>query len=622
MAIILRTTQNEYKVENNPDKTIFELARDVGLFIKSSCGGNGKCGRCVVNLKKGKFLVENREIIVMEDHDYALSCLTKISGANAIVEIPHDSLVNKSGKMIDNFLIKHYEKDPQTLKVFLNVPSATLDKQHPDFSKVKKAICEKTSIKNFSVPLDIIQKLPDVLIRGDGKITVTLIKSNKSWHLITVEPDDTTSTNYAVALDIGTTTVIGLLTDLTNCEIVATASLYNQQITVAGDVISRISYCKSRKEIEHLKKLVIEDSIHPIIQQLCSQASISPEDIYHMAVSGNTIMFHLMLGLNPTSIGQAPFHPVILHPGSFQAKEIGIGIHKNGIIDFIPAVSGYIGGDIVSDIYVSKLNQSTELTVLIDLGTNGEIVMSENGKTVACSTAAGPAFEGYGLFHGCRASEGAIEKVSFEQEGTIYFDTISGQKATGICGTGIIDFIAEGLRIGLIDYAGKFNIELLKKIALYHTVEENGNSIPACIVAKSADSGLDGPIIVTQNDIIKIMQAKAAIYAGLKTLLFIQKKKWSDIKRLVLTGGFANYITIKNAVRIGLLPNVPEDRIKVIGNGSLAGAFLALIEPFALKDMNTLSRQPKVIELNSYEEFQENFIDALFFQQDNSLTSG
>jgi len=621
MAIIFKTAQKEYRIENNPDKTIFELARDTGLFIKSSCGGNGKCGQCMVNLKKGEFLVDNREISVTGNHDFVLSCLTKISGSDAIVEIPSGSLVNTTGKMIDNFLINHFEKDPRTQKIYLNVPPATLDKQHPDIFRVKKALCEKTSIKDMSIPLDVIRQLPGVLKTGGGKITATLVKSNNSSHLVTVEPDDTTSTNYAVALDIGTTTVIGLLTDLNSCEIVATASLYNQQIAIAGDVISRISYCKSRKEIEHLKKLVIEDTIHPILQQLCSRANISPEHIYHMAVSGNTIMVHLLLGLDPSNIGQIPFQPVALDPGPFRAGEAGIGIHKNGIIDFIPAVSGYIGGDIVSDIYVSKLDRRTDFSVLIDLGTNGEIVMSENGKTVACSTAAGPAFEGYGLYHGCRASEGAIEKVSIEQ-GTIHFETIYDRKAIGICGTGIIDFISEGLRIGLIDYAGILNIELLKKFALYHTVEEDGNSIPACIVAKTADSGIDGPIIVTQNDIIEIMQAKAAIYAGLRALLLIQKKKWSDIKRLVLTGGFARYITIKNAVRIGLLPDVPEDRIKVIGNGSLAGAYLALIEPFALKDMNTISRQPKVIELNTFEKFQEYFIEALFFQQENSMLPG
>ncbi|MBN2412843.1 DUF4445 domain-containing protein [candidate division KSB1 bacterium] len=614
MAIIFKTRQKEYQVENKPDKTIFELARETGLFIKSSCGGNGKCGQCMVNLKKGKFLVENREIYVERNHDFALSCLTKISRSDAIVEIPGELFVNLSGKMIDNFLINHFEKDPQTQKIYLNVPPATLDKQHPDISRVKKAVYEKTSVKDFSIPLDVIRQLPGVLKKGGGKITATLVTSNQGSHLVAVEPEDTTSTNYAVALDIGTTTVIGLLTDLTSCEIAATASLYNQQINVAGDVISRISYCKSRKEIEHLKKLVIEDTIHPILQQLCSRSKISPENIYHLAVSGNTVMMHLLLGLDPSNIGQVPFQPVVLNPGPFRAGETGIGIHKNGIIDFIPAVSGYIGGDIVSDIYVSKLNQRTEFSVLIDLGTNGEIVISENGKTVACSTAAGPAFEGYGLYHGSRASEGAIEKVFFK-EGTIRFETIHDQKAIGICGTGIIDFIAEGLRAGLIDYAGKFNIEMLKELALYHTVEENGSALPACVVAKAADTGIDGPIIVTQNDIISIMQAKAAIYAGLKTLLFIRKKNWSDIKRLVLTGGFAGYITLKNAVRIGLLPDVPEDRIKVIGNGSLAGAYLALIEPLALEDMDTISRQPNVIELNSYPEFQENFIEALFFQQ-------
>lgn len=618
MPVVLKTHTQEIKLENHKSKTIIDLARSQGLFLKASCGGEGKCGRCLVDLNEGRFLVGNKEVVVSEaDHRVALSCMTRVIGENAVIAIPQQSLIESSGKIIDDFVLKYYRNDPPTKKYCLHIPRAALDYQASDRQRVEEELLDKASLNNIQIPLPVLRKLPDALARGDQTITVTLGCIHDLWSMIDVEPGDTTPTHYGIAADIGTTTVVVVLIDLTKGEIIGKASLYNRQMTVAEDVISRISSIQSQKELDLLKSLVIDDTVNPIIKHLCKESGVKRKDISRLALSGNTIMTHLLLGLNPQSIGKAPFQPVTRIPGAFRAAEVGFEITPTGIVDIMPSVSGYIGGDITSDIYVSKLHEEEELSVLIDIGTNGEIVMCENGKMVACSTAAGPAFEGYGLCHGCRATRGAIERVFFDEENGISIEVIEDDKAIGICGTGVIDFLAEAFRIGLINRMGKFNDELLKKLRLGREIQENGNNIKACIIARNEYSALKEAIVITERDISKIMVAKAAIYAGMEILLKIQNKTWRDIERLVLTGGFARHIDPSNAVSIGLLPPIPEERIEVIGNGSLAGAYLALIEPNAIDAMTAISSMIDVIELNLHEEFQKYYIDALFLPDRN-----
>jgi len=618
MSIVLKIYSKEIEVENHPGKTILDLARDKGIFIISSCGGKGKCGQCLVDLIEGRFLIGDKEIVAsgLRPHK-ALSCRTRVKGEHAVIEIPQKSLIELSGKIIDDFTLKYYDYDPPTKKYCLCVPQAVLENQTSDRQRMEEEIVKRASIENIDIPLQVLQKLPDALAQGDQTITVTLGCINDYWSMIEIEPGDTTQVLYSIAMDIGTTTVVGGLIDLNREEIIGRASLYNQQITVAEDVISRISSITSHEELGLLKSLVIDETVNPIIKYLGSTYSVKRKDISRIALSGNTVMIHLLLGLDPQSIGKVPFQPVIKTPGSFLATDIGLDIASNGIVDIMPSVSGYIGGDITSDIYVSKLHEEKELSVLIDIGTNGEIVMCENGNMVACSTAAGPAFEGYGLYHGCRATKGAIEKIVFDKEKNIEIKVIGDDKASGICGTGVIDFMAEGLRIGLLNQAGRLNEELLKELQLGYIIKDNGRNIKACIIARNEYSSLNEPIVISEADISKILQAKAAVYAGIKVLLEMQNKTWRDINKLILTGGFGKNINPGNAASIGLLPPVPVEKVEVIGNGSLGGAFLALIESDAINSMNEISTKIDVIELNMQENFQEHYIDAMFLPNRN-----
>jgi uncharacterized 2Fe-2S/4Fe-4S cluster protein (DUF4445 family) len=534
-----------------------------------------------------------------------------------VVEIPKNSLVEMSGKIVVDFAVKEKKIDPPTKKICFLIPQAVLENQEPDRLRLEKEISKQASVKDVYISLQVLRKLPFALEKGKQRVTVTLGCLNERWSVVNIEPGDTTQKVYGLAVDVGTTTVVGGLVDITKGELIGKVSLFNQQITVAEDVISRLSSIKSPKELDLLRTLVIHNTINPIIRHLCKAHDIHKEDISRAAVSGNTIMMHLLLGLSPKSIGEVPFQPVDRSPGAFIAQDVELEILPQGIVDVMPSVSGYIGGDVTSDIYVSKLHQEKDFSVLIDIGTNGEIVTCDNGDIKACSTAAGPAFEGYGLYHGCRAALGAVEKVAFDEKEHIQIKVISGGKASGICGTGVIDFLAEGLRIGLINQMGRLDETKLKELKLDWTVKQNGREIRACIIAEDKRSALNGPVVITESDISKILQAKAAVYAALKILLEIQGKSWRDIKKLVIAGGFGRHIHLKNAVSMGLLPPVSEDKVEMIGNGSLGGAFLALIESDVVGKMNEILSRVEVIELNMQESFQQHYIDALFLPNRN-----
>jgi len=618
MSVILKTYDREIEIDDPQHKTLMELARYRGIFITSSCGEQGQCGRCLVHLIQGKFLVNKKKVTATKDHPRkALACLTQVQCRNAVVEIPKSSLVEMSGKIVVDFKLKHKQVNPPTKKDCFSIPPAVLESQESDRKRMEKEILKNISVNNANISLQVLRKLPFALDKGDQKITVTLGQMNDQWSVVNIEPGNTTQKVYGLAVDVGTTTVVAGLVDITKGKLIDKVSLYNQQVTVAEDVISRLSSIKSHKELDLLRSLVVHNTINPIIKYLCKVHDITKEDISRIALSGNTIMMHLLLGLSPKSIGEVPFQPVDRSPGAFLAQDLELEVLPQGIVDVIPSVSGYIGGDVTSDIYVSKLHQEKDFAVLIDIGTNGEIVTYDHGQIKACSTAAGPAFEGYGLYHGCRATLGAVERVNFDEENNIQIKVIGEGKASGICGTGVIDFLAEGLRTGLINQMGRFDERKLKELRLDWKVKQDSREIKACVIAGDKRSALSEPVVITESDISKILQAKAAVYAALKILLKVQEKSWQDIKKLFLAGGFGRHIHFKNAVSIGLLPSIPEHRAEMIGNGSLGGAFLALIESDVVLKMKEILSRVEVIELNMHKDFQQYYIDALFLPHRN-----
>lgn len=616
MAISFETDRGGRTVAANEQSSLADLAQEAKLFLNTRCAGNGSCGGCGIILKSGTFSVDGKlvTVSVADKPKKALACRTQVIGDEAVVEVPPSSLIEIYGKIEDDFQLHNYVHDAQTKKFCLFISDSEGEDAPSDRDRIEVELAKQTSLKNIYMPLDALQKIPGALAQGEGRITITLGRIRSYWFIVNIQPHDTTGTHLALAVDIGTTTVVAILVDLTAGAILARGSCYNQQISKADDVASRISYCKSQKRVEQMQRLVVEDTLNVIIRGLCEQTGCDAGQINRMVISGNTVMSHLFLGISPSGIGRLPFRPVTRVPGEYLAKDMGVGINPHGIIDVIPAIAGYLGGDITSDIYSANILENPGLTLLVDIGTNGEIVLAENGELTACATAAGPAFEGAGILHGCRAATGAIEHIALDDELKFQITVIGGEAAVGLCGSALIDFFAVGMSAGLISQTGRFDIERLRELNLYREIElkNAGGKSHACLLVDKSLSATGEDIVITEADLSKIMQAKAAIYAGMKTLLALRYKRFGDIQRFILAGGFARHIDIPHAIRMGLLPEIPLDRIEVIGNGSLAGAFLALLEPDALKSFREIIERPQVVELNTTEYFNNNYVDALF----------
>ena len=421
----------------------------------------------------------------------------------------------------------------------------------------------------------------------------------------------------AAAVDIGTTTVALVLLDPATGHILARAAQYNQQIRMADDIAARISFCQLEPEVRVMQELVIQQTINPLLVEACAAAGVPTDRVQRLAVAGNTVMEHLFLGLPVESIGRLPFHAVRhIHPPC-EAGTLGLAMHPRGRVDVVPSVAGYIGGDITADIHAAHLLERGGESVLVDIGTNSEIVYALDGRLLACATAAGPAFEGAGLLHGRRAAPGAIEHVRFGAALDFQCDVIGGGRADGICGSGIIDFLAAGFRCGLVNAHGRFDVERLQRAGRYALSPLARGSAHACVLVSAVEAA-GHAVIITERDIEQVLKAKAATYAGLKTLLTMQGRSVRDIPRFVLAGGFARHIDLANAIALGLLPDLPLERFEVLGNGSLAGAYLALTDAAALPAMEQLSLRPQVVELNRTADFEDNFIDGLLIPNLNA----
>jgi uncharacterized 2Fe-2S/4Fe-4S cluster protein (DUF4445 family) len=394
---------------------------------------------------------------------------------------------------------------------------------------------------------------------------------------------------------------------------VGRSTRYNQQLTLADDVAARISGAGTASDLERMRRLVVSETINPIIDSLCHAQHIDAEDVCHLAVAGNTVMVHLLLGLPVANIGRLPFNAVLRDAGLLAAGELGIRGHRLAPVSIIPAIAGYVGGDISAGMYALGLPSRPDGALMVDVGTNCEMVFKQGAELLACATPAGPAFEGGGLLHGCRATDGAIAHVRIGADLQISVDCIGDRDPIGICGSGVIDFIAEAYRCGLLNRAGRMDVALLQRHARYACVTVKGRPVHACVLAPGAPGQQGGvQIAISEADIAEVLKAKAAIHAGIQTLLSTRGLTPHAITQLILAGGFARHIDIDNAVCIGLLPDLPRDRIHVAGNTALAGAYLTLVDASAGAAMRTLHTRPKVVELNLVQGFEANFIDSLF----------
>ena len=609
-------------IEVNKGTTILEALEKVGININTPCGGKGVCGKCKVLVVEGITTASIEKELLSEgeiEKGFRFACQTKVF-KDSIIEIPleirldFNNVFSSKLKGDTHHIKKSFSIDSDLRKVFLDLEKPSLDDQRSDWERIKDGLSLKKieNILNLKVPIDILKKIPDLLRKSDFKITITL----QNNEIIDIESGNTVKNSYGIAFDIGTTTVAGYLVDLESGIELSAAAKTNPQVVYGDDVISRVGFAQQNKDgLLKLQKEIV-NTLNGIIKETAQRAKISSDNIYKMSIAGNTCMQHLLLGLNPSYIASSPYIPVIKEDLSIKTKDIPKLILKpNTNIYMLPNISAYVGADIAAGILATCMWKKEKNILFLDLGTNGEIVLSARGKLWACSTAAGPAFEGARISSGMRAAEGAIDKVKMDHKSFAY-SVIKDDKVRGICGSGLIDLIAEMLRLGLINKSGRLtdregcNAELGEEIRKRIIKGQKGNKF-LLVEGKETENG--DPVFLTQKDIREVQLAKAAIFAGIKILLKEVNILPEDIQEILLAGAFGNFIDKESARRIGLIPYLSLKKIKSVGNTAGRGAEIALLSEKMKKVCRDTAREVQYIELSSRSDFQDEFMDAMFF---------
>jgi len=634
---------NKYKVMFLPDQreaevdegtSLFEAAEKVGVYLNSLCGGEGVCGKCRVQVTKGNAKVDEHSIAFFSREEirngYVLACQTQVKD-NLEVVIPPESRLEEeqilaeprlearktwtetspiSYSKPDWICLYRRPSDPACLfeplvrKVYLELPEPSIDDNIPDSGRITRELEKKIKYSSFEMPLPCLQKLSMKLRRHGWKITATVARHNNIGRILQIEGGDTADKNYGVAIDVGTTTVVAQLVDFKTGQVIGVEGNHNLQAHFGEDVLSRIAFVCGKGSMDVLQKAVVEN-INTLIETSAEEKSINVEDINCIVAAGNTTMSHLLLGLMPCSIRDDPYVPTIdLYPQVF-AREIGININPQGILQVMPNVASYVGGDTVAGVLACGLANRPETTCLIDIGTNGEIVIGNNEWMLSCSASAGPAFEGGDTKCGMRATRGAIQRVEINS-GRLVYETIGKTKPRGICGSGLIDLICELARNKILDIDGKFGTSVQDK----RIIEQDGEL--KYIVAFPEETETEQALVIAQTDIDNIIRSKAAVFAAIKCLIDYAGLTFSQLEKIYVAGGFGNYLNVDKAISIGLLPDIPRERIEFVGNSSLMGARMALISVHAFEEAASIAQGITNVELSAFAPFGEEYMAALY----------
>jgi len=451
-----------------------------------------------------------------------------------------------------------------------------------------------------------LNQLARLLRENDWQITATLGRRGGTTEIIQMEGGDTCSRNYGVAVDIGTTTVVAHLVHLESSETVARQATYNSQIQYGEDIITRIAYGNTREKLGRLSSCILDD-INNLIAATVASSGVSLHDVTFALCAGNTTMLHILLGLDPSCIRSEPYIPTAAAPPVIRANEIGVKINPRGLLGCVPSTACYVGGDVVAGVLVSGMARSDEPSMLIDVGTNGEIVVGNKDWLACCSASAGPAFEGGGISSGMRASSGAIERLTMRSGGrAVSYSVIGGGKPAGLCGSGLIDTISEMLRNGCLERSGRFvrgeDRDRLRE----------GEDGPEYVLVDASQTSTGKDIVITEADITNFIRSKGAIYHAGDCLLSRVGLKFSDLQSIYISGGFGNYLDARKAIFIGLLPDLPVDRFQFIGNGSVQGAKIILLSSQAFEEAEAIASKMTYIELSTDPKFMNEYSAALF----------
>ncbi len=605
-------------------ENLLRAAMDSDVHINASCGGSGSCGKCRVIIEEGE--VEREPNAKMGEAEiakgYALACQTSVL-SDLTVTIPLESRVGDK-KIFERaeptpahgYLLSaadweerlpEWELDPPTRKVHLVLSEPTLDDNTSDAERIKRGLAVEAGMRGVTIDYPVLQRLPNMIRQSDWDITVTVLDSGEELRAVRIEQDDTTERQSAIAIDVGTTTISAELIDLRSGEVTARAADYNAQVAFGEDVITRIIYATRGTGLAKLQSVAV-GTIWNLIKNLVEQAGIEYCNITHVVVAGNTTMMHLLLGLNPKFIREEPYIPSGTIFPWIKCSDIGLRIAAGVYLYSIPCVASYVGGDIVAGMLASGIFNTDKMTLYIDIGTNGEMVLGNREWMLSCSCSAGPAFEGGGVKHGMRATRGAIEQVRIDKIGyEPMIITVGNKKPIGICGSGLIDTLSEMFLTGLMNEKGKINTDLPTDRV------RNKEGGAEYVLVWAEDSATRRDIVITDVDIDNLMRAKAAVYAGIEILLSSMDMEVSMIDELLIAGAFGRYLEVDKAVTIGLLPDIGYDKMKFVGNGSLLGAHLVALSREMMSKAKEIARQMTYLELSMNPAFMDHYMSALFF---------
>lgn len=599
------------KVEAKKDSSLLDLARDSGAGIESICSSLGKCGKCKVIVRSGgkalgkateseKRILDKREL----KDGVRLACQARVtSPASITVDVPEESRRGHH-RLLASGIERKIDLLPAMRKYVLKIPPATLHDLRADDDRLLQVLKIKVK-RQLEVSPGVHRHLPEALRNSSWTTTVTLFRDKE---IVQAEPGDTSARLFGIAADIGTTKVVAYLLDLRTGEVLGNESTPNPQIPFGEDLMSRIAYTnRNPKGLEELQR-VVAHGLNTLIFKLCADRGLIPDDILEVMAVGNTAMHHIFFGIPTTHLAAAPYAPAVRTSLSVNPPHVGLNTYPFGKVSSLPNIAGFVGADAVADLLSSGLYDDREIGMMIDIGTNTEIIVGNKERLVSCSCASGPAFEGAHIKFGMRASTGAIERVWVDPASyDVRLRTIDDAQPRGICGSGIVDAVSELFMAGILEPSGKIVVSESNP-----RTRTTADGQAEFIIAQGKETISGYNISVTQHDVQEIQLAKAAIFAGVSILMKRLRLKPSSIKNVYAAGAFGTYVDASSAIRIGMYPDVPVDRIKFIGNAAGSGARMCL-KSTKMRDLaDKLSRKVEYIELAAEKDFQQEFAQAMF----------
>lgn len=612
-TVLKEARPDQKEIEVHPGTTLLEAVQEAGVKLNASCNGSGTCGKCKLILNSGNVSTEPTPLLSQteKDRNYVLACQTRIYGP-VEAELPPETLEKRlrcSGmgqqatEALRGCVLSH---SPMRTEVHLEMAPPSMEDQVSDLDRLNRALKKQGfEPEKMNVSLEVIRQLAGNLREENWNVTASLVGKKCSNEILKVEPGHNAQKNLGVAIDLGTTTIMVYLVDMDDGTVLAANGEHNKQSACGDDVINRM-VCAEKRGVEKLSKMAL-NTINGLINELLDSVGQEADKVGNVVVSGNTTMTHLFLGLEPRYIRRKPFIPTVSDFPVLKASETGLKVDPAAAVFVMPGPASYVGGDIVAGVLYTGLHQAEDMVLFVDVGTNGEIVLGNKDFLVTASCSAGPAFEGGGIKWGMRAEEGSIENVSVEPvNAEPELSVIGNTRPRGICGTGMIGLLSEMMQKGIIDQRGKYLLS-----GNHPRIRDLGDE-KGYILEFAYNTDMEEDIVFLESDISTLLYSKGAVFAGFRVLLDQVGLTFDDLNRILIAGGFGEYLNVEQAVNIGLLPDIDRDKFQFIGNSAIAGSYICLLSEEHRQQARTISNSMTYIDFSDSNSFMDEFTSALF----------